>query len=89
MNLKKCHMGKFIVPRVSLMSNITNADYELALKDTNNINIINKLVSKYKKYIPNEELQICMKMALWKALKKYDKTKGRKFTSYLYMVIEW
>ena len=71
------------------MNIVTNKDYEKALNDTVNKKIINKVKEKYKKYIPNEELETCFLTGLWKTLKNWDITKGRKFTSYLYVVCGW
>lgn len=71
------------------MNQITNNDFNLALQDKNNISIINSLKKKYRKYIPSSELDNASLIALWNTLKNYDPTKGRKFTSYLYKMIEW
>ena len=60
--------------------------YELreALKNRDNINVMNKICSKYTEIICYEELQRCKLISLWEALKSYDPTKGKcKFTTFM------
>jgi len=71
------------------MNNVTNNEYETALRDVVNLKILNKVRKKYYRLIPQEELERCLLIALWNALRRFNPTKGRKFTSYLYISLEW
>ena len=68
---------------------VGNDEFDEALKDLNNVKIINKVCSKYARTIPRDELERCKLIALWEAMKAYDPEKGQKFTSFLYNRIDW
>ena len=63
------------------MLNISNLEYEEALKNEDNIKIINSVCRKYAKRIDREDLHRCKLIALWDAIKKYNPDRGVKFTS--------
>lgn len=64
---------------------MTNNTFETALKNKDNLRIINNLKKRYSKWINDEEeLNSRIMYALWRALEKFDDKKGCKFTSYLY-----
>lgn len=71
------------------MLNISNLEYEEALKNEDNIKIINSVCRKYAKRIDSEDLHRCKLIALWDAIKKYNPDRGVKFTSFLYSCITW
>lgn len=68
---------------------ITNDEFNTAYIDINNKKIINKVAQKYKKYIPRDEIKTCGMMALWKSLEKFNPERGRKFTSFLYNMMNF
>ena len=68
---------------------IGDIEFNEALRDRNNINIMNKVCSKYFTIIPYDEIERCKLISLWSALQKYDPEKGKKFTSFLYSRITW
>src|SRR3990167_6064503 len=64
---------------------MTNNEFEAALRNKDNIRIINNLKKRYSKWIHDEdELNSRVMYALWRALEKFDDKIGCKFTSYLY-----
>jgi RNA polymerase sigma factor (sigma-70 family) len=72
------------------MKEITDNELREALKNRDNINVMNKICSKYTEIIPYEELKRCKLISLWEALKAYDPSKGKcKFTSFLCNRLFW
>lgn len=67
---------------------VTNEEYTAAYHNEDNIKIIKKAVKKYARSIDPHDLQAIKDKALWKALDKYDTTKG-KFTTWLYSYITY
>ena len=65
---------------------ISNEEYEEALNNKDNNNILESVISKYRGSIDSDDLSHCKHVALWKALKSYDPKKKTKFTSYLYTI---
>lgn len=72
-----------------LVRQICDDEFNRELANINNIKIMNKVCSFYSKIIPREDLHRCKLVALWKAMSKFDKSCGQKFTSYLYNSIKW
>tara|TARA_R100000808_G_scaffold5713_1_gene17169 strand:+ start:12598 stop:13098 length:501 start_codon:yes stop_codon:yes gene_type:complete len=68
---------------------INNEDFLEALKDINNLKIMNKVCSFYQNILSQDELHRCKLLALWKAMCKFDPSCGKKFTSYLYNSVKW
>lgn len=71
------------------MNYITNDEFKEALKNQDNMKIMNKVCSRYRATIPYDEIERCKMIALWEALKAWDENGGRKFTSFLYNRIDW
>lgn len=72
------------------MKEVTDSEVREALKNRDNINVMNKICSKYTDIIPYEELKRCRLISLWEALKAYDPQKGKcKFTSFLCNRLFW
>ena len=72
------------------MKQVTDSELREALKNRDNINVMNKICSKYTGIIPHEELKRCRLISLWEALKAYDPSKGKcKFTSFLCNRLFW
>ena len=68
---------------------ICDDEFNQELSNINNIKIMNKVCGFYSKIIPREDLHRCKLVALWKAMSRFDKSCGQKFTSYLYNSIKW
>ena len=72
------------------MKEVTNEELQEALKNEDNINVMNKICMKYANVIPYEELERCKLVAVWQAIERYDSTKGNcKFTSFLCNRVFW
>jgi len=72
------------------MQKVTDEELEKALKNEDNINVMNKICMKYTGVIPYEELERCKLVAVWQAVEKYDPTRGKcKFTSFLCNRVFW
>lgn len=54
------------------------------IKDSAIQNLMNVVCSKYQKSIDFDQMESIKLNTLWECLKKYDDTKGAKFTSFLY-----
>jgi RNA polymerase sigma factor (sigma-70 family) len=67
---------------------ITNEQFSTAWENKDNRRIMNHAIRGYRDKIPYEEIDSCKMIGLWECLKKYDKTRGRKFTTYLYCGIQ-
>lgn len=77
---------------------ISEEEFLLARKDTNNIRIIKKAISQYFKWFSQQdfphlidfpqydELKALGDIALWKALSSFNKDKKYKFTSWLFKI---
>ena len=63
--------------------------FEDYLNDTNIVNIMNKVASRYKRAIDLDEIESIKMLTLWKCVDKYDPERGAKFTSYLYQQLNW
>jgi RNA polymerase sigma factor (sigma-70 family) len=50
-------------------------------------NIMNKVANRYKNAIDFDDIESIKMQTLWKCIDKYDRTRGTKFTSYLYQQI--
>tara|TARA_B100001113_G_scaffold264732_1_gene219684 strand:- start:153 stop:659 length:507 start_codon:yes stop_codon:yes gene_type:complete len=72
------------------MKTVTDKELREALNNRDNINVMNKICSKYTDIICYEELKRCRLISLWEALKSYDPSKGKcKFTSFLCNRLFW
>ena len=72
------------------MKKVTDEELQKALKNRDNINVMNKICMKYTGVIPYEELERCKLISVWQAVEKYDPTKGNcKFTSFLCNRLFW
>lgn len=58
--------------------------FEKTIQDSNIINITRKAGLKFRKVLSEQEVENCINIAVWKALKKYKKDSGLKFTTYVY-----
>ena len=65
------------------MKQITNEEFELAFKNAANVRIMKSASRKYQKVL-GEDVLACQIHGLWTALRKYDATRGMRFTTYLF-----
>lgn len=68
---------------------ISNEIYENALYNKHNSLIMHKASVSFLSLLDNDEIYRCHLMALWKTLKFWDISGGRKFTSSLYQYVKW
>lgn len=68
---------------------MSNETFNDAYNNIDNRKIINKVLGKYTKTIPYEELKQIGEIALWKTLRYHEDNKGKKFTSSLWQFLEW
>lgn len=52
-------------------------------------NIMNKVTNRYKRNVDHDDIESIKMNTLWVCIKKYDETKGTKFTSYLYQQLSY
>ena len=52
-------------------------------------NIMNKVAGRYKGSIDFDDIESIKMQTLWNCIKKYDSTRGSKFTSYLYQQLSF
>ena len=71
------------------MKTVTEAEFREANSNLDNVRIMNKVCSRYRNIIPQEEMERCKLIALWEAMKAWRPDGGRKFTSFLYNRIDW
>lgn len=63
---------------------ISNERYNKEWASEENRKILNKACFKYRGIIPDDDIQSCQMVALWRALESFDSLAGKKFTTYLY-----
>lgn len=61
-----------------------NEKIELALKNKDIVNIMNKACRRFNKQLDKDILNTCQLNALWKCFVHFNPEKGAKFTTYLY-----
>jgi len=57
---------------------------DIALKDQNILNIMNKAASTFHSQLDEDEIKTCKLNALWKSICNHKKNKAAKFTTYLF-----
>lgn len=69
---------------------VSNKEFEIALKNKDNINIMNSASTKYQSILENDILQSCKLIGLWKAMLFNAKQHiTSKFTTLLYNYVSW
>lgn len=66
------------------MNKVLDETIRKALENEDYQKIMGKASSKFSYILSKDELESCKIEAMWKALAGYDKSRGTKFTSYLY-----
>tara|TARA_Y100000592_G_scaffold68700_1_gene106738 strand:- start:3456 stop:3983 length:528 start_codon:yes stop_codon:yes gene_type:complete len=74
-----------------MMDNIDlqNVDVSEYLKDPNILNIMSSVSNRYSKNIDLDQIDSIKLNTLWECVKKYDSSKGAKFTSFLYQMLDY
>lgn len=62
---------------------------ELYISDHNIKALMNSVCSKYSKNIDHDQIESIKLITLWECIKKYNKDKGAKFTSFLYQRLDF
>lgn len=65
------------------MKLITNDEFTMALRDSNNKKVMNSASHRYKSLL-GVEVENCKTDGLLRALQKYDNTRGMQFSTFLY-----
>jgi len=68
---------------------ITSDDIKQALKNNDNLNIIDTVCNNYRHLLPEDTLEWCALHGIWKCLEKHETKWGRKFTTSLYHHVDW
>ena len=68
---------------------ITDEEFEKALKNKDNIRIIKSVTKKYSGQLSEETQKSCGLYGLWRCMKNHDDSYGRKFTTSLFVHVEW
>lgn len=68
---------------------VSNDEYEEAIKDDSIIKISRSVARKYKSLIDSSELNQIVNIAIWKALSCYNGKKKTSFISYVYKYVMW
>ena len=68
---------------------ISDAEFNEALENKDNVRIMNSVCSRYRKSIPYEEIERCKMISLWEALRAFAPNGVKKFTSFLYTRTDW
>lgn len=74
-----------------MKKNVSDLEFEQALSNIDNKKIINSVLKKYNKQIPNDELRRCGQVGLLKALAGHDfnHPSKQKFTTSLCTFVNW
>jgi RNA polymerase sigma factor (sigma-70 family) len=70
------------------MDNI-NTRFEEKWNSSDIQNVMNKITNRYKRNVDVDDIESIKMSVLWSCVKKYDSSKGAKFTSYLYQQLSY
>lgn len=70
------------------MDNI-NKEFEAKWNDSDIKSIMNKVSNRYKKSIDIDDIESIKMNTLWSCIRKFDESKGTKFTSYLFQQLTY
>ena len=68
---------------------ITDEEFEEALRNKDNIRIIKSVTKKYSGQLSEDTQKSCGLHGLWRCIKNHDDSYGRKFTTSLFMHVDW
>lgn len=63
--------------------------FEEEKKNKDNINIINKVIRGYSRFLDKNDIDYIKDYSLWKAVSKYKENSNMKFSTYLYNNVRW
>lgn len=68
---------------------ITDEEFEKAYQNKDNIKIIKAVTKKYSGQLSEDAQKTCGLHGLWRCIQNHDNSYGRKFTTSLFMHVEW
>lgn len=68
---------------------VSNQEFETALKNTDNVNIMRSVCRKYGNILSCDDLRSCRLQALWRTLQSHRAEFGQKFTTSLHRFTHW
>ena len=71
------------------MKEITDDDFEAAYNDKHNKSIIKAATKKYSSILSEDIQASCGMHGLWRCMQNHDPSYGRKFTTSLYIHVDW
>lgn len=74
---------------ITKYNEVTDADFELAYKNTDNKKIIYSVCKRFSGCLNHDALLGCGHRGLWKCLRSHDSSYNRKFTTSLYQFVLW
>lgn len=71
------------------MRTVTDQQFETAYKNQDNKNIIRSVTNGYSGQLSKDEQGVCGMYGLWRCLQNHDERYGRKFTTSLFIHVDW
>lgn len=71
------------------MRQVTDAEFETAYKNQDNRNIIEAVTKKYSNKLSKDTQKTCGMYGLWRCIQNHDNKYGRKFTTSLFIHVDW
>lgn len=71
------------------MKQVSNKEFEKAYKNQDNRNIIKSATKKYFNKLSQDSQISCGMQGLWRCIQNHDDSYGRKFTTSLYLHVDW
>ncbi len=71
------------------MKKVSDQQFEIAYKNPDNKNIIRSVTKGYSGQLSKDEQLICGMHGLWRCLQNHDDKYGRKFTTSLFIHVDW
>jgi len=68
---------------------ISNKDFDLAYKNQDNLNVMRAATKRYSNLLCLDSQATCGMHGLWKCLESHNPEYGRKFTTSLFIHVEW
>lgn len=70
------------------MKRISNDDYSTEWESQDNRRIMDAASAKYRGRLPDDEIQSCQMIALWRSILTFKSDVGTSFTTYLYNIVD-
>tara|TARA_Y100001938_G_scaffold150868_1_gene243979 strand:+ start:3406 stop:3900 length:495 start_codon:yes stop_codon:yes gene_type:complete len=71
------------------LKHVTNEEFEKEYNNQDNRNIIKAVTKKYSKSLSKDDQKSCGMHGLWRCIQNHDDSYGRKFTTSLFIHVEW